>query len=152
MGHAVFRPQPAAHKKKVKNLDCCIATAYTETGELNGKAYQEEKICYGVIDKMFLSGCMGEKDVVVQCTWYQRLDDCPITGLRRVAYRPNWQKDCCVSFLRDAFPTNMVLWPADPFTTGLSKGVGTYKIKDVSWKDEKEEWNVIHHHNTPRLE
>lgn len=101
---------------------------------------------------MLLSECMGQKDVVVQCTWYQRVDDCTITGLRRVVYRPNWQKDCCVSFLSDAFPTNMVLWPADPFTTGLRQGVGTYKIKDVSWTDEKEEWNVIHHHNTPRLE
>lgn len=149
MGHAVFRPP--SHKRS-RNCDRCIAAAYMETDSKNGREQQQEKICYGVIDKMFVSECMGQKDVVVQCMWYQRLDDCPITGLRKVAYRPNWDRDCCVSFLSDAFPVNMMLWPARPFTLEMKDGSEKFKIKQVSWRDEEEEWSVIHHHDTPRLE
>ena len=63
--------------------------------------------------------------------------------------RKNWDEDCCVSFLNQVHPMNLMLWPADPFRKNVVNGVARYTIKDIRWKDEEFQFNPIYKHNKP---
>ena len=143
LGLAEFRPERKVTGKKSKSFNACVAVEYNETSDAG---VTTQKVCYGVIERMFVSSCGVDgvsDDVVIQCRWYAIVGTDAVTGLRRVAYRRNWDEDCCVSFFNQAAPSNLTLWPADPFVKTVERGKVKYTIKKVAWIDESFVFNPI---------
>lgn len=114
-----------------------------------------KKICYGVIEQMFVSKCGVDgtpPDVVIQGRWYAVVGADEITKLPRVAYKKNWDEDCCVSFLNQVEPVNLTMWPADPFEKSTVKGRAKYTVRKPAWKDKSFHFHPIFKHNKPKLE
>ena len=163
MGLAEFRPErKPSGKRSKKSFNACVSVEYNETQESNRpgskrkrKEKSVKKICYGVIEQMFLSDCGVNgtpPDVVIQARWYAVDGTDEITGLPRVAYRRNWDEDCRVSFLNQVYPANLTMWPADPFEKRTVNGRVNYTMRLVDWTDESFHFHPIYKHNKPKLD
>ena len=162
MGLAEFRPErKLSGKRSKKFFNACVCSEYNESQEVTtGKKKKKstktvKKICYGVIEQMFVSKCGVDGtplNVVVQGRWYAVVGADEITKLPRVAYKKNWDEDCCVSFLNQVEPVNLTMWPADPFEKSTVKGRAKYTMRKPAWKDESFHFHPIFKHSKPKLE
>jgi hypothetical protein len=58
MGRIPYSPEGASKSKR--NMDCCIVQEYQESLEVRGKTITRARLCYGVIERMFVSTCDAE--------------------------------------------------------------------------------------------
>ena len=160
MGLAEFRPEfKHSGKRSKKAFNACVSVEYNEEEEVVARSRKRKKvivkkICYGVIEQMFLSQCGVDgtpPDVVIQARWYAVVGADEITGLPRVAYKKNWDEDCCVSFLNEVHPVNLTMWPADPFKKSTVKGKANYTLRKPAWTDETFHFHPIYKHNKPKV-
>jgi hypothetical protein len=163
MGLAEFRSERKhSGKRSKKSFNACVSVEYNERQEVPSASSRARKkpkkkvskICYGVIEQMFLSECGVDgtpPSVVIQGRWYAVEGADEITGLPLVAYKKNWDEDCRVSFLNQVYPVNLTMWPADPFKKSIVNGKAKYTVRKPGWKDESFHFHPIYKHNKPKM-
>ena len=104
------------HEEQFLYCNSCVQCAFLDDG--GGNDDDEINSSYGIIIEMYYHTFCSflEPKVVIVGEWYTPtgFDN---SGLLQVRYNPNFNSEN-VAFLYQCAPTNIVLWPKEPFTFG----------------------------------
>jgi hypothetical protein len=101
----MFRTKKA--EARTRSCNSCVTERYMD----RDNALQQKDI-YGRVKTMFSHEFGGQTEIIVEVEWYDSIGVNPSTLLTQVSRNRHFDA-CRVSFLKNMYPYNLVLWPSD---------------------------------------
>jgi hypothetical protein len=101
----LFRTKKA--EARTRSCNSCVTERYMDRDNA-----LEQKDIYGRVKTMFSHEFGGQTEIIVEVEWYDSIGVNPRTLLTQVNRNRNFDA-CRVSFLKNMYPYNLVMWPSD---------------------------------------